>query len=102
MNSLHAVAVQAEKYLEKLCTGLAGVGASEQTVKACDQMAEVVRQIVSALGQGAENAPSESDQETPQEEKEAQEEADKGQSSSFGQAAGETHQMMQQAAAKRK
>lgn len=47
-------AIQAEKHLEQLATGLADAGAAEETVKAVGQMADVVRKIVSALGQGQE------------------------------------------------
>lgn len=85
---LHDEAVQAEKHLEALATGLAQVGASDQTVKAVTQMAEVTRQIVSALGQHQE----EPAQEAP---------AEEHQPGSMHEAAAQTHQMMQQAAAKR-
>lgn len=49
-SSLHEVAVQAEKALEALATGLGQVGAPPDTVKAVSKMADVTRQIVSALG----------------------------------------------------
>ena len=89
---IHETAVQAEKYVEKLCTELAKLGASDETVKACEQMAEVLRKIVTALGKGAEHAP---DEEGPPPEEEAAPPKD------YKEAAGQTHQMMQEAAAKR-
>jgi hypothetical protein len=58
-------------------------------VKAVTQMAEVTRQIVTALGKGAEHAPDEPP-------------AEEHQPSSMHEAAAQTHQMMQQAAAQRK
>lgn len=51
---LHSVAVDAEKSLEQLATGLAQAGADEGTVKAVTSMADVTRKIVKALGQGQE------------------------------------------------
>lgn len=94
---LHEHAVNAEKELEALATGLAQAGAGDGTVKAVTQMAEVCRQIVTALGKGQESQP---DEENPEEEAAPSEEKD--QPKSFGQAAGETEQMMAESAAKRK
>lgn len=53
--ALLETAVQAEKHLEQLATGLAQQGADEATVKTVGQMAEVTRKIVTALGKGQEN-----------------------------------------------
>lgn len=53
--SLHDLALQSEKDLEQLATGLASAGAPEELTKAVGQMADVMRKIVSALGQGQEN-----------------------------------------------
>lgn len=88
--NLHEYAVQAEQNLEKLATGLAQAGASPETIKAVEQMADVTREIVKALGKGQEQT---ADEEPP-----AEEEAP----SSFDQAAAETSQAMQESAAKRK
>lgn len=85
---LHATAVQAEKYLEQLATGLGQAGASPETVKAVTQMAEVTRQIVTALGKGQESAPDEPEV-SPS-------------GGSMDQAAAETHQAMQASASKQK
>lgn len=52
--SLLDVALTAEKALEQLATGLGQVGAPPDTVKAVTKMADVTRQIVSALGKGQE------------------------------------------------
>lgn len=88
--SLHDEALQAEKHLEALATGLGQVGASPATIKAVSQMAEVTRQIVSALGKGQEDTgdeePSSEAQPTPHD--------------TIGQAAGETGEAMQASAAK--
>lgn len=51
---LHEIAVDAEKNLEALATGLAQAGADEPTIKTVTQMADVARQIVKALGKGQE------------------------------------------------
>lgn len=88
---LHAYAVGAEENLEKLATGLAKEGASEETVKAVEQMADVCREIVKALGKGQEQT---ADEEGPPEEAE--------QPRSIDQAAAETEAEMQAAAQKRK
>lgn len=85
-SNLHEEAVQADKHLEALATGLGQAGASPDTVKAVTQMAEVVRQIVTALGKGQEQGP---DEPAPEEH------------GTIDQATAETHQAMQQAAAKR-
>lgn len=54
---LHQEALQAEKHLETLATGLAKV-ADDKTVKAVQQMADVMRQLVQALaGKAHEAAP---------------------------------------------
>lgn len=52
--SLHEHAVQAEKHLEQLATGLAKAGADEPTVQTVTKMADVARKLVSALGAGQE------------------------------------------------
>lgn len=88
--NLHEYAVQAEQNLEKLATGLAQAGASPETIKAVEQMADVTREIVKALGKGQEQ--------TADEEPSAEEAAP----SSFDQAAAETSQAMQESAAQRK
>lgn len=49
---LHTLAVDAEKSLEALATGLGQAGADPQSVDAVSQMAEVTRKIVKALGAG--------------------------------------------------
>jgi hypothetical protein len=87
--NLHEYAVQAEGNLEKLATGLAQAGASPETVKAVEQMADVTRQIVAALGKGQEET---GDEEPP---------AEQEQPRTMDQAANETSQMMQDSAAKR-
>lgn len=86
--SLHDHALQAEKHLEALATGLADAGAGEETVKAVTQMADVVRKIVSALGQGQETT---GDAEAPEGAQPPQEETAEGEppqraSQSFDQA----------------
>jgi hypothetical protein len=48
----HEYAVEAEANLEKLATELARAGADDQTVAAVEQMADVTRKIVKALGAG--------------------------------------------------
>lgn len=50
--SLHDHALQAEKHLEQLATGLAQAHADPGTVQTVTKMAEVARKIVSALGAG--------------------------------------------------
>lgn len=85
-NNLHEYAVQAEGNLEKLATGLAAAGASPETVQAVEQMADVVREIVKALGKGQEEQPDEAPAES------------EGAPSTFDQAAAETSQAMQASA----
>jgi hypothetical protein len=87
-NSLHEHALAAEKNLEALATGLAEAGASPETIKAVTQMAEVARQLVSALGAGQEQ--------TGDDEPAAAEEP-----GTIDQATAETHQAMQASAAQR-
>lgn len=89
--SLHDHALQAEKHLEALATGLGQAGASPETVKAVSQMADVARELVSALGKGQEAQPDEA----------AAAEEDQG-PTSFDQAAAETSQAMQASAAQPK
>jgi hypothetical protein len=59
--SLHQHAVDAERSLEQLATGLAQAGVADPVVKTFTQFAEVTRKLVAALGQGqeqtADNAP---------------------------------------------
>lgn len=70
--NLHEYAVQAEANLEKLATGLAQAGAGEDTVDAVEQMADMARKIVKALGAGQEQTgdeePAEAEEEIPEEE----------------------------------
>lgn len=82
MADIHATAVQAEKYAEQLATELAKEGASEQTVGQITQCAEILRQVVEALGRGQESTGDE-------------------EPSSIDQATAETHEAMQQSAANR-
>ncbi len=87
--SLHEHAVEAEKHLEALATGLAQAGASPETVDAVKQMADVTREIVKALGKGQEST---GDEEPPEEQ---------AQPSSLDQASAETQQAMSASAEKR-
>jgi hypothetical protein len=48
----HDIALSAEKYTEELATTLAHAGVDEKVVKAVTQCADVLRQVVSALGKG--------------------------------------------------
>lgn len=52
--SLHNHAVEAERHLEALATGLAEQGAPPETIKAVTKMADVARQLVKVLGKGQE------------------------------------------------
>lgn len=54
---LHDLALGAEKNLEALATGLAQAHADPQAVKACGQMAEVMRKMVSMMAKQAQHAP---------------------------------------------
>jgi hypothetical protein len=85
---LHELAVDGEKNLEQLATGLAQAGANPETVQAVEQMADVLREIVKALGKGQEA--------TADEEPAAPEGP-----ASFDQAAAETQQAMQASAKQR-
>jgi hypothetical protein len=51
---LHGYAVDAEKNLEALATGLAQAGHDPGTIDAVTQMADMTRQLVKALGAGQE------------------------------------------------
>lgn len=51
-DNLHEHAVQAEKHLEQLATGLAQAGADDGTISTVTKMAEVTRKVVMALGKG--------------------------------------------------
>ena len=82
---IHELALEAEKSTEQLATAIAQAGASEQIVAQITQAAELLRTIVQALGRG-------------QEETGDNEPAGEG---GLGQAAAETHQAMQAAAAQR-
>lgn len=53
-NSLHEHAVQAEKHLEQLATGMAQAGIEEGVIQTVSKMADVTRKIVTALGKGQE------------------------------------------------
>lgn len=90
VESLHEHAVQAEKHLEALATGLAQEGASPETVKAVTQMADVARELVKALGKGQES--------TGDEEPAAPEPQE--QPSTIDEAAAQTQEAMQASAAK--
>lgn len=50
-NNLHGLAVTAEGALEKLATALGEAGAPPETVQGVTQMAEVLREVVKALGE---------------------------------------------------
>lgn len=54
MADLHELALNAEKNLEQLATGLASAGAGDQTVQAVSAMADATRKIAAALGKGQE------------------------------------------------
>src|SRR4051794_12735421 len=54
VGSLHEHALQAEKHLEALATGLSAAGADPQSIKGVTQMADVCRKMVSAFGKGQE------------------------------------------------
>lgn len=83
---IHALAVEAEKSAEALATALAHEGASEPTVKQITTCADIFRQVVQALGKGQE---------------ETGDEEPAGEPASIDQAAGETGEAMQSAAAQR-
>lgn len=51
-DQLHTHAIEAEKHLEQLATGLAEIGADPAAVKAISQMADVTRKIASGLAKG--------------------------------------------------
>lgn len=51
-DQLHTHAIQAEKHLEQLATGLGQVGAEEAAVKAVGEMAEAIRGVIKTLGRG--------------------------------------------------
>ena len=53
--SLHEHALQAEKHLEALATGLSAAGADPASIKAVAQMADICRKMVSAFGKGQES-----------------------------------------------
>ena len=53
-SSLHDHALQAEKHLEQLATGLAAAGVAPNQVQTVSKMADVCRQIVQQLGKGQE------------------------------------------------
>lgn len=50
VGALHEHAIQAEKHLEQLATGLAAVGAPPEAVKSLAKMADVVRGLAQRLG----------------------------------------------------
>ena len=52
--SLHQHALDAERALEQLATGLAQAGVSDQVVGTFTQMADMTRQLAGALGEGQE------------------------------------------------
>lgn len=57
-DQLHTNAMEAEKNLEALATGIAGVGASDDDVKAVTQMAHMCRQIAVSLAKGGTQQPA--------------------------------------------
>lgn len=67
--SLHDLALEAERNLEQLATGLASAGAEDNVVNAVSQMADATRKIASALGKGQEQT---ADSEPPAPEQQAQ------------------------------
>jgi len=52
--SLHRHALEAERALEQLATGLAQAGVGDQVVQTFTQMADMTRQLAGALGEGQE------------------------------------------------
>ena len=62
---LHGCAVEAEKNLEELATGLAQAGAPEAATKAVTRIADAVRDIVKSLAGAAQAAPA-PEQEQPE------------------------------------
>lgn len=57
---IHGLAVEAERSVEQLATALAQAGAGDETVRAVEQIADVLRQFVTTLGKGqAETADEE-------------------------------------------
>lgn len=68
--NIHQCAVDAEAALEKLATELAHAGVDPQSVAVVSKMADVTRQLVKTLGNGAEaqEDPREEAAETPQQE----------------------------------
>lgn len=63
--SLQTYAVEAERNLEALATGLAKAGVDDSTVQGISRMADVVRKVVLALGKGQERT---ADDEAPERE----------------------------------
>ncbi len=59
-------AVDAEASVEKLATEMGEAGFDPETIKIVQQMAEVARKIVKALGEGAEAAPASNPDEAAQ------------------------------------
>ena len=70
--SLHRHALAAESALEQLATGLAQAGVGDDVVGNITQMADMVRQLAGALGEGQEAT---GDQEPPADEAVVQAEA---------------------------
>lgn len=52
--SLHGHALDAERALEQLATGLAQAGVADEVVQSVTQMADMARQLAGALGAGQE------------------------------------------------
>ena len=57
--TLHEHAIEAERALEQLATGLSQSGAEADIVQTFTQMAEVARQLVVSLGRGQEQTADE-------------------------------------------
>jgi phosphoheptose isomerase len=57
-DQLHTFAITAEKNLEQLATGIATVGADDNTIKGISQMADACRTIAVKLAQGGNAAPA--------------------------------------------
>jgi hypothetical protein len=70
--SLHRHALEAERSLEQLATGLGQAGVADDVVGTVSQMADMVRQLAMALGEGQEQT---GDMEPPADEAVVQAEA---------------------------
>jgi len=64
-NPIHETAVSAEAAVEKLATQLGEAGAPDETIKGVTQMADVLREIVKAVGAPDPAGPPEGDEVPP-------------------------------------